>query len=100
MAKEEEKKHTLVYDLASIPNGRTLEEIMGVWVRDKIVIYDSDNGSKPVIVNLEDTEIVMIAKYDWSYLVGNVVRFWQDDQQNRGKHQIMSLMEAKLTNVQ
>lgn len=60
MAKEEEKKHTLVYDLASIPNGRTLEEIMGVWVRDKIVIYDSDNGSKPVIVNLEDTEIVMI----------------------------------------
>ncbi len=75
----------------------------GRFIAEPLIFANSSTAgwqTKAAQVALEDTEILQIAKYDWSYLVGNVVRFWQDDQQNRGKHQIMSLMEAKLTNVQ
>jgi len=50
-------------------------------------------------VSLNDGEFLTIAKFDWRYLVATVVRFGVDDQQNRGKNQIISLMNAKLDNA-
>lgn len=75
----------------------------GRFIAEPIIFANSSSAgwqTKAAQVALQDTEIIQIAKYDWKYMVGNVVRFWQDDQQNRGKHAIMSLMEQKLTNVQ
>ncbi len=51
-------------------------------------------------VSLNDYEFLTTAKYDWKYLVGSIVRFGVDDQQNRGKNQIINLMNAKLDNTQ
>jgi len=49
-------------------------------------------------VDLAETEFLTVANYDWRYLVDSIVRFGVDDQQNRGKNQIISLMRAKLDN--
>ena len=51
-------------------------------------------------VSLNDVEILSTATFDWRYLASPVTRFWQDDQKNRGKHQIVNLMRAKLGNAQ
>ena len=49
--------------------------------------------------SMNDFQFLTIAKYDWRYLVGSVVRFGVDDQQNRGKNEIINLMTSKLENV-
>lgn len=49
--------------------------------------------------SMSDFQFLSIAKYDWRYLVGSVVRFGVDDQQNRGKNEILNLMNAKMDNV-
>ncbi len=47
-------------------------------------------------VSLNDQEFLTDAIYEWRYLTDSIVRFGVDDQKNRGKHKIMSLLEAKL----
>ncbi|PCJ26714.1 MAG: hypothetical protein COA94_04775 [Rickettsiales bacterium] len=49
-------------------------------------------------VPLNDFEFLTIAKYDWRYLTASIVRFGVDDQQNRGKNEIINLMKAKMEN--
>jgi len=49
-------------------------------------------------VDLSDTEFLTIAKDDWKYMVDSLVRFGVDDQQNRGKNAILSLVNSKLEN--
>lgn len=50
-------------------------------------------------VSLADTDPLRTGRVEWTYLVGNVTRYYVDDQQNRGKAQIKSLMEAKVGNL-
>jgi hypothetical protein len=50
-------------------------------------------------VSLNDKEILTTAKFDWRYLAVSIVRFLIDDQQNRGKNQIINFMNAKLDNA-
>lgn len=45
---------------------------------------------------LSDQEFLSNALYEWKYLTDTIVRFGVDDQQNRGKQAIMSLLNAKL----
>lgn len=49
---------------------------------------------------LNDREFLTIARFDWRYLTVPVVRFGIDDHQNRGKWQIIRLMNSKLENAQ
>ena len=51
-------------------------------------------------VSLNDREFLTEALYDWRYLVAPLVRFGVDDQVNRGKTKILSLIEAKLANAE
>ena len=51
-------------------------------------------------VSLNDFEFLTESKWDWKYLVGSVVRFGVDDQQNRGKAAIMKLATKKLDNLE
>ena len=87
------------------------------WLRDKGKIEHVEGGrfineplqyassdsvewvTKGSSVSLADKEFLTTAKYDWRYLAGSVVRFGIDDQQNRGKNQIINLMNAKLDNI-
>jgi len=55
--------------------------------------------SKGEAVNLADYEFLTETKWDWRYLVASLVRFGIDDQQNRGKAQIINLMNAKMRNT-
>lgn len=51
-------------------------------------------------VSLNDREFLTEAYYDWRYLVAPLVRFGVDDQVNRGKTKILSLVNAKLSNAE
>lgn len=56
--------------------------------------------TKGSTITLNDYEFLTEAKYDWKYLAASMVRFGVDDQQNRGKAQIINLMNAKMNNTQ
>lgn len=49
-------------------------------------------------VSIADTEFLTEAKYNWKYIAGSVVRYYQDEKQNRGRAQILNLVSAKLRN--
>lgn len=51
------------------------------------------------VATTNDFEFLTTAKYDWRYLIGSIVRFGVDDQQNRGRNQIINLMTSKMDNV-
>lgn len=86
------------------------------WLKDKGKLKDVSGGrflTEPVqfakndnvqwigkggTVPLNDFEFATIAKFDWRYLTASIVRFGVDDQQNRGKMQIINLMNAKMEN--
>jgi hypothetical protein len=50
-------------------------------------------------VSLNDFEFLTESKWDWRYLTGSIVRFGIDDQQNRGRAQIIKLMTRKMDNL-
>lgn len=80
--------------LKSVSGGRFLTEPLQFDKNDNIVWL-----KKGGTVSLNDYEFLTIAKYDWSYLAAPLVRFGVDDQQNRGKAQIMNLMNSKMENT-
>jgi len=43
-----------------------------------------------------DDELMTTAKYDWKFLICNIIRYYADDQMNQSKNAIMNLMQAKL----
>lgn len=89
-----------------------------MWMRDKGRIKSTVGGrdiAEPIMhaksdqifwlkkggtVSLNDFEFITTSKWPWRYLVGSIVRFFVDDQQNRGKWQIVNFMNAKLDNLQ
>ena len=80
-------------------NGGIVSEEGGKWISEPLRFAKSDNVKfigRGGTVSLNDKQILTIAKYDWKYMVDSIVRFGIDDQQNRGKNAIMSLMNAKL----
>ena len=74
----------------------------GRWIGEPVQKAKYDETAwvvKGQAVSLSDNEILETAKFEWRYLVNSIVRFWQDDQQNRSKHQIINLMNAKMSNA-
>jgi hypothetical protein len=66
--------------------------------------YAKNDGVKFIgkggTVSLNDREFLTEALFDWRYLIAPLVRFGVDDQVNRGKTKILSLVEAKLSNAE
>ena len=81
--------------LKPVEGGRFITEPLQYAKNDSVTWID-----KGGTVALNDFEFLTIAQFNWRYLVASIVRFGVDDQQNRGKNQIMSLMNAKLENSQ
>jgi len=82
-------------------NGATEKVIGGKFLTEPVRYASSDNIAyvkRGGAVPLSDKEFLTIAHDDWRYLTDTIVRFGIDDQQNRGKNQILSLMNAKLAN--
>jgi len=88
------------------------------WMRDKgrlktqgggrhilePIEYAKNDGVKFIgkggTVSLNDREFLTEAIYDWRYLIAPLVRFGVDDQKNRGKTKILSLINSKLSNAE
>ena len=81
--------------LKSVEGGRFITEPLQ-YAKNDSVSWIGKGGT----VALNDFEFLTIAQFNWRYLVASIVRFGVDDQQNRGKNQILSLMNAKLDNAQ
>jgi hypothetical protein len=79
--------------LEKVEGGRFMTEPLRYAKAD--VVYVSKGES----LALSDKEFLTIAKDDWKYQAANIIRFGVDDQQNRGKNAIVSLMNAKLENA-
>lgn len=82
--------------------GRLVPENGGRFLTEPLE-YDANDSvtwiGKGGSVQLNDYEFLTVAKYDWKYLVASMVRFGQDDQQNRGKAAIINFMNAKMENT-
>lgn len=73
----------------------------GRFLTEPLHFAKSDNVKfvrKGSTTALTDKEFLTVAVYQWRYLADAIVRFGVDDQQNRGRNQIISLMRAKLEN--
>lgn len=50
-------------------------------------------------VSLNKDEVATTGKVDWKYLIGNLTRYWVEDQQNSGKSQLMNKIQIELSNL-
>lgn len=75
----------------------------GRFIAEPLRYAKTDNVAwigKGEAVSLNDTEFLTEAHFDWRYQAVPIVRFGVDDQKNRGKMQVINLMNAKLDNAQ
>ena len=79
--------------LEKVVGGRFLTESVRYAASDKVQFIDKGSA-----VGLSDQEFLTIVHDSWRYLVDVIVRFGVDDQQNRGKNEIINLMKAKTDN--
>lgn len=79
--------------------GRKRGETGGRWIGVPL-LYGKNTTVATIgrggAVDITDDELMTTAKYDWKFLIANVIRYYVDDQQNQGKNQIMNLLQAKL----
>jgi hypothetical protein len=79
-----------------------MEKAAGGRFIDEPLRYASSDNIKWITrggtTDLTDKEFLTTAQYEWTYLTDTIVRFGVDEQQNRGKNLIMSLMKAKIEN--
>lgn len=80
--------------LRTVEGGRFLSEPI-VYDKSDNIKWIGKGGTMP----MNDKQIMTIAKYDWRYLAGSIVRFGVDDQQNRGKNEILNFMNSKMENL-
>lgn len=86
------KEHDM---LESVAGGRFLTEPIRYAKSENVQFVEKGQA-----VSLQDKEFLTTSHDNWKYLVDVVVRFMQDDQQNRGKHQLINLVSSKLENAQ
>lgn len=74
----------------------------GRFISDTIEYAENDSVQfigRGGTVPLNDREFLTNSVWNWHYLVGSIVRFGVDDQQNRGKTAILNLANAKVSNL-
>lgn len=81
---------------------RVRRESGGRWIgfgveyaKNTTVDYIGKGGT----VSLAKDDIATTGKVDWKYLIGNLTRYWVDDQQNAGKSQLMNKINIELNNL-
>ena len=72
--------------------GRTIEFNVTYAKSDRVKFI-----GKGGTVKLNDQEFLTTGNEEWRYLTDSIVRFHADDQKNRGKAKVLSLMDAKIT---
>jgi hypothetical protein len=79
--------------------GRKRGENGGRWIGAQL-LYGKNTTVTTIgrggAVDITDDELMTTAKYDWKWLIANVIRYYADDQMNTGKAAMMNLVQAKL----
>lgn len=86
-----------------LKEGGRMEEIRGGRFLTEPLQFDKTDNIQWIgrggTVRINDFQFLTVAKFDWRYIAGTITRFGVDDQQNAGRHEIMSLMNSKMENV-
>jgi hypothetical protein len=79
--------------------GRKRGENGGRWIGAQL-LYGKNSTVTTIgrggAVDITDDELITTAKFDWKWLICNVIRYYADDQLNSGKNAMMNLLQAKL----
>jgi len=51
-------------------------------------------------ISIEDNEKFTMAKYDWKFVGGSIVRYFKDEKLNKGKAQMFNLVEKNMKNLE
>ncbi len=81
--------------------GRLKSEIGGRFIQEPVIYAKSERTKfigKGGTTELNENEFMTDTNWDWRYLTDSIVRYHVDEHRNRGKHKIISLMNAKLEN--
>ena len=54
------KEGKLIYDITSIPDGMSLDEMVFMWKEHDYILYNSNNGNAPIMIDFEDSKSVLI----------------------------------------
>lgn len=50
-------------------------------------------------ISIADTKFLTVAQYQWKYVAGTVIRYFTDDQENKGKQRIINWANSRLDNL-
>lgn len=89
-------------------NGRMRSETGGRWIgiqleyatHSSAIDWFTRSHDLSTINTNADSELITTAQFDWKYLIGAVYRSYMDDTQNRGKSQMINIVDTKLNNVE
>lgn len=51
-------------------------------------------------ISISDTKFLTVAQYEWKFVAGSIVRYYVDDAKNKSKQQHLSLVNAKIDNLE
>ena len=78
-------------NLQAEDGGRFIEQPLFVK-KNETVKFLGKGGT----VSLNDNDPMTTIYYEWKYLAGNVTRYWTDEQKNKGKKKLISMVTAKV----
>lgn len=51
-------------------------------------------------ISISDTKFLTVAQYEWKFVAGSIIRYFVDDAKNKSKQQHLSLVNAKIDNLE
>lgn len=51
-------------------------------------------------ISISDTKFLTVAQYEWKFVAGSILRYYVDDAKNKSKQQHLSLVNAKIDNLE
>jgi len=83
--------------------GKRTTEAGGRWIEIPLQYARNETVQffgKGDAISIADTQPLTVARWDWKYLAGSIVRYFVDDQKNRGQAAVINMMNAKIDNLQ
>ncbi len=82
--------------------GNRRNETGGSYIEESLIRDKNESiqwVGKGSTVSLVATEPLTTSKWDWKYITGHIIRYFQDDQMNRGTAQLISKVNADIDNA-
>jgi len=82
--------------------GKRRTESGGRWIEIPLQYAKNETVryfGKGDTIDINDTQPLTVARWDWKYIAGSIVRYFVDDQRNRGQAAAINMMNAKLDNL-